>query len=131
MRRHVLHVLACTAATATATVTTAALVGAAPVAAVAAAPAGDCSPGELCLWARPGYGGSRTVHELADTDVDSCVPLPEGTSAKSFVNLTRRLVTTYQSRECATEGDFVTFPSGTWVPESRHTIRAFQIVDQH
>ncbi|WP_329318482.1 peptidase inhibitor family I36 protein [Streptomyces sp. NBC_01262] len=108
------------------------LAAAAPAAA-APAPAsasGDCSPGELCLWAKPGYGGSRTVHELADTDVNSCVPLPEGTTAKSFVNRTRKLVTTYQSRECATEGDFVTFPSGTWVPESRHTIRAFQIVDQ-
>lgn len=70
------------------------------------------------------------MHELADTDVNSCVPLPPGTSAKSFVNRTRKLVTTYQSAECSTEGDFVTFPSGTWVPESRHTVRAFQIVDQ-
>ncbi|WP_405730980.1 peptidase inhibitor family I36 protein [Streptomyces sp. NBC_01537] len=113
------------------TAATAAVLVLACAAPAAAAPAsGDCSPGELCLWAKPGYGGSRTVHELADTDVNSCVPLPEGTSAKSFVNRTRKLVTTYQSRECATEGDFVTFPSGTWVPESRHTIRAFQIVDQ-
>ncbi|MGW3246813.1 peptidase inhibitor family I36 protein [Streptomyces sp. NPDC001070] len=95
-----------------------------------AAPAGGCDPGELCLWSRPGYRGARLVHELADTDVDSCVPLPAGTTAKSFVNRTRKLVTTYQSAECSTEGDFVTFPSGTWVPESRHTVRAFQIVDQ-
>jgi len=121
--RHVLN-----AATATAAVLV--LAAAAPAAAAPASASGDCSPGELCLWAKPGYGGSRTVHELADTDVNSCVPLPEGTTAKSFVNRTRKLVTTYQSRECATEGDFVTFPSGTWVPESRHTIRAFQIVDQ-
>ncbi|MEU4097793.1 peptidase inhibitor family I36 protein [Streptomyces sp. NPDC026673] len=95
-----------------------------------AAPAAGCDPGQLCLWSRPDYRGARLVHELADTDVNSCVPLPAGTDAKSFVNRTRKLVTTYQSAECATEGDFVTFPSGTWVPESRHTIRAFQIVDQ-
>ncbi|MEU1537011.1 peptidase inhibitor family I36 protein [Actinacidiphila glaucinigra] len=103
-----------------------------PVAAApaAAGPAGRCDPGELCLWDRPGYRGARLVHELADTDVNSCVPLPPGASAKSFVNRTRKLVTTYQSAECSTEGDFVTFPSGTWVPESRHTVRAFQIVDQ-
>ncbi|MEU6342650.1 peptidase inhibitor family I36 protein [Streptomyces sp. NPDC046977] len=98
--------------------------------AAGAAPAGGCDPGELCLWARPDYGGPRTVHELADTDVNSCVPLPAGVTAKSFANRTRKLVTTYQSAECSTEGDFETFPSGTWVPESRHTIRAFQIVDQ-
>ncbi|MYX32194.1 MULTISPECIES: peptidase inhibitor family I36 protein [unclassified Streptomyces] len=103
---------------------------AAPAPPVAAAPAGRCDPGELCLWDRPGYRGARLVHELADTDVNSCVPLPPGTSARSFVNRTRKLVTTYQSAECSTEGDFVTFPSGTWVPESRHTVRAFQIVDQ-
>ncbi|NBM17158.1 peptidase inhibitor family I36 protein [Streptomyces sp. GC420] len=95
-----------------------------------APPLGDCAPGELCLWSRPGFQGVRTVHELADTDMDSCVPLPEGVSAKSFANRTRKLVTTYQSAECATEGDFVTFPSGVWVPESRHTVRAFQIVHQ-
>ncbi|MFD8078095.1 peptidase inhibitor family I36 protein [Streptomyces sp. NBC_00510] len=113
---------------------TAAVVAAAALAAPAphatAAPAGGCDPGELCLWSRPDYRGARLVHELADTDVNSCVPLPPGTSAKSFVNRTRKLVTTYQSAECSTEGDFVTFPSGTWVPESRHTVRAFQIVDQ-
>jgi hypothetical protein len=111
------------------TVASAVLLAAAPASA-AAAPPGDCSPGELCLWAKSGFGGGRTVHDLADTDVNDCVPLPAGTTAKSLANRTGRLVTTYQSRECATEGDFLTFPSGTWVPESRHTIRAFQIVDQ-
>ncbi|MDX6350602.1 MAG: hypothetical protein QOF84_5392 [Streptomyces sp.] len=116
--------------TAAALTAAAAIVPATAAPAATAAPSGDCSPGELCLWAKPGYQGGRTVHELADTDVNSCVPLPEGVSAKSFVNRTGRLVTTYQSRECATEGDFVTFPSGSWVPESRHTVRAFQIVDQ-
>jgi hypothetical protein len=103
--------------------------GATPVHA-APLPLGACAPGELCLWTQPNFKGTRTVHELADTEVGSCVPLPEGATAKSFANRTRRLVTTYQSVECATEGDFVTFPSDVWVPESRHTVRAFQIVDQ-
>ncbi|MEU1619628.1 peptidase inhibitor family I36 protein [Streptomyces sp. NPDC005722] len=119
------------------TAAAAALAAPAPPAAAAptaagptAGPAGRCDPGELCLWGKPGFRGARLVHELADTDVNSCVPLPPGTSAKSFVNRTRKLVTTYQSAECSTEGDFETFPSGTWVPESGHTVRAFQIVDQ-
>ena len=61
-------------------------VRAAPVS--AAAPSGTalgaCGPGRLCLWPKPDFKGRPWTHELATTDIDSCVPLPEGTSAQSL-----------------------------------------------
>ncbi|WP_235978786.1 peptidase inhibitor family I36 protein, partial [Streptomyces lycii] len=96
--------------------------------AAAAPSAGACSAGQLCLWERPRYGGPRTVHELAGTDVDSCVPLPSGTSAQALANRTGRPVTTYQSAECGETGEFDTYPGGgTWVPQTPYRVRAFKI----
>ncbi|MEU3460339.1 peptidase inhibitor family I36 protein [Streptomyces sp. NPDC006733] len=86
-----------------------------------------CDPGQLCLWGRAGYSGTRQSHELADTGIDNCVPLPAGVPARSFVNRVGRPVTVYQSAECATEAEFDTYPTGTWVPESRFTVRAFKV----
>ncbi|MGK5628264.1 peptidase inhibitor family I36 protein [Streptomyces sp. URMC 123] len=105
---------------------------AAPGARAAAAPAGGglgpCAAGRLCLWQRADFRGTRYVHELADTDIESCVPLPAGASAASLVNRTGRPVTTYQSAECAETGEFDTYPGGgTWVPRSPYQVRAFKI----
>ncbi|WP_432085360.1 peptidase inhibitor family I36 protein [Streptomyces sp. bgisy095] len=89
---------------------------------------GACGPGKLCLWPKPDFKGGVRTHELATTDVDSCVALPAGTSAQSLANRTGRPVTTYQSAECAETGEFETYPGkGTWVPQSPHEVRAFKI----
>lgn len=89
---------------------------------------GACAAGELCLWPKSGFQGARTAHEIAGTDIDSCVPLPAGTTAVSLANRTGRPVTTYQSAECAETGEFETYPGGgTWVPESPYRVRAFKI----
>ncbi|MFE2496354.1 peptidase inhibitor family I36 protein [Streptomyces scopuliridis] len=89
---------------------------------------GECATGELCLWQKEDFRGARQTHELSATDIDSCVPLPAGTSAQSLVNRTGRPVTTYQSEECAETGEFETYPGGgTWVPQSPYRVRAFKI----
>lgn len=94
----------------------------------AAGSAGSCASGELCLWQKPQYRGKRTVHELAGTDIESCVPLPVGAGAQALANRTGRPVTTYQSVECAETGEFETYPGGgTWLPESPYRVRAFKI----
>ncbi|WP_246102622.1 peptidase inhibitor family I36 protein [Streptomyces piniterrae] len=88
----------------------------------------ECAEGQLCLWPEAGYGGERRTHELSDTDIESCVPLPEGVTAASLANRTGRPVTTYQSGECAETGEFDTYPGGgTWVPQSPYRVRAFKI----
>ncbi|WP_329036977.1 peptidase inhibitor family I36 protein [Streptomyces sp. NBC_00178] len=95
-----------------------------------AAPAGlaPCGAGELCLWTKPGFSGATQAHELSTVDIESCVPLPAGRHAQALVNRTGRPVTTYQSGECAETGEFETYPgSGTWVPRSPYTVRAFKI----
>ncbi|MDF6021376.1 peptidase inhibitor family I36 protein [Streptomyces sp. JH34] len=95
-----------------------------------AAPAGlaPCGSGQLCLWAKPDFKGAAQSHELSTVDIESCVPLPSGTSAQALVNRTGRPVTTYQSAECAETGEFETYPGGgTWVPRSPYTVRAFKI----
>ncbi|MGA5194665.1 peptidase inhibitor family I36 protein [Streptomyces exfoliatus] len=100
--------------------------------AAAAAPSGTvlgpCGPGRLCLWAKPDFKGRAQTHELATTDIDSCVALPPGTSAQSLANRTGRPVTTYQSAECAEAGEFETYPGrGTWVPQTPYEVRAFKL----
>ncbi|MFJ8075120.1 peptidase inhibitor family I36 protein [Streptomyces sp. NPDC096176] len=96
-----------------------------------AAPApllGACAAGELCLWAENDFRGARSTHELAGTDIESCVRLAAGTSAQALANRTGRPVTTYQSVECAETGEFETYPgSGTWVPRSPYRVRAFKV----
>ncbi|MEU9293298.1 peptidase inhibitor family I36 protein [Streptomyces sp. NPDC048266] len=98
----------------------------------AAAPSGTvlgaCGPGRLCLWPKSDFRGRARTHELATTDIDSCVALPPGTSAHSLANRTGRPVTTYQSAECAETGEFETYPGrGTWVPQTPYEVRAFKL----
>ncbi|MFJ9803125.1 peptidase inhibitor family I36 protein [Streptomyces wuyuanensis] len=89
---------------------------------------GSCAPGELCLWAKPGFTGARQVHELSGIDIESCVPLPAGAGAQSLANRTGRPVTAYQSAECAETGEFETYPGGgTWVPQTPYRVRAFKV----
>ncbi|MEV1018981.1 peptidase inhibitor family I36 protein [Streptomyces sp. NPDC050264] len=101
-----------------------------PGLATAAAPPtlSGCAAGELCLWGKTGFKGPRHTYELARIDIESCVALPEGSSAASLANRTGRPVTTYQSGHCAETGEFQTYPgSGTWEPESPYRARAFKV----
>ncbi|MER6999711.1 peptidase inhibitor family I36 protein [Streptomyces sp. NPDC000410] len=126
MRTTVLAAALSAAALSTAGLSAATLL--APAAAHAAPLSGACGPGELCLWEQPGFEGPRHLYELAGLDIESCVPLPPGTSAQAVVNRTGRPVTTYQSEECAETGEFETYPGGgTWVPQSPYRVRAFKV----
>lgn len=100
-----------------------------PTAAAAPPPKlGACAPGQLCLWPKADFKGKAWTHELSDTDIESCVPLPAGASAQAVANRTGRPVTTYQSAECAETGAFETYPGGgTWAPQSPYQVRAFKI----
>lgn len=114
-----------TIALAALTILTAALL---PQPALAATRLGECPTGALCLWEKGGFTGARLLHELSGTDIESCIPLPAGTTAQSLANRTGRPVTTYQSRECQETGEFETYPgSGTWAPQSPYRVRAFKI----
>lgn len=87
-----------------------------------------CGPGELCLWGKAKFKGAQQAYELSEIDIESCVALPEGSSAQALANRTGRPVTTYQSPECAETGEFDTYPGGgTWVPESPYRVRAFKV----
>ncbi|MYS85887.1 hypothetical protein GTZ85_38155 [Streptomyces sp. SID5474] len=101
----------------------------APSASASAAAATLCSPGQVCFWTEPGFAGApAATFELTGANVEQCVSLPNGVDALSFANRMDRYVTMYQSRECATEGDFSTYPGeGVFVPEVPFTVRAFQI----
>ncbi|WP_447037182.1 peptidase inhibitor family I36 protein [Streptomyces sp. DSM 118878] len=131
-----------TATLTTATLTTATLTAAAVLAAVILTPAStataaaaaapptlrDCGAGELCLWEKAGFEGTRKTYELADIDIESCIALPAGSGAQALANRTGRPVTTYQSTECAETGEFDTYPGGgTWVPDSPYRVRAFKV----
>ncbi|MCX5306215.1 peptidase inhibitor family I36 protein [Streptomyces sp. NBC_00160] len=89
---------------------------------------GPCATGQLCLWAKPEFKGTRWTHELSTLDINSCTALPAGTSAQSLTNRTGRPVTTYQSAECAETGEFQTYPGdGVWLPQSPYQVRAFKV----
>ncbi|WP_405712308.1 MULTISPECIES: peptidase inhibitor family I36 protein [unclassified Streptomyces] len=89
---------------------------------------GSCGAGQLCLWDEPEFAGTRRTHELSTIDIESCVPLPKGSSVQALANRTGRPVTTYQSAECAETGEFETYPGGgTWVPRSPYQVRAFKV----
>ncbi|MGW7430469.1 peptidase inhibitor family I36 protein [Streptomyces sp. NPDC054861] len=100
-----------------------------PAATAAPAPRlGACAPGQLCLWPKAEFRGRALAHELSDTDIESCVPLPAGGTAQALANRTGRPVTVYQSAECAETGEFETYPGrGVWVPQTPYQIRAFKI----
>lgn len=87
-----------------------------------------CQKGEFCLWPADDYGGEAQRFDLRTANPGECIPLPEGFAGSSFVNLLTRDVTVYQSEECSTEGDFVTYPGGgTFVPDARFLVRGIQI----
>ncbi|MEV0264861.1 peptidase inhibitor family I36 protein [Streptomyces sp. NPDC050617] len=88
---------------------------------------GACAAGQVCLWPKSGFHGARQTHDLTDTDIDSCEPLPAGASAASLANRTSHPVTAYQSAECAETGEFSTYPPGAYTPESPYRVRAFKI----
>ncbi|MFJ3587211.1 MULTISPECIES: peptidase inhibitor family I36 protein [unclassified Streptomyces] len=113
---------------ATALAVTALPTGLAPPAEAAPVRLGACGSGQLCLWAKPEFAGGRQVHELSTIDIDSCVPLPAGSTGQALANRTGRPVTTYQSAECGETGEFDTYPGGgTWVPQSPYQVRAFKV----
>lgn len=90
--------------------------------------AANCAAGQLCLWAKPDFTGTRQVHELSTLDINSCTALPAGKSAQALANRTGRPVTTYQSAECAETGEFQTYPGdGVWLPQSPYQVRAFKV----
>ncbi|MEV4433214.1 peptidase inhibitor family I36 protein [Streptomyces sp. NPDC049555] len=88
---------------------------------------GACAAGQLCLWPKAHFKGQAQVAELEGTTTESCVPLPEGASALSLANRTGHPVTTYQSATCGETGEFQTYPSGTWAPESPYVVRAYKV----
>ncbi|MEU8778189.1 peptidase inhibitor family I36 protein [Streptomyces sp. NPDC048606] len=91
-------------------------------------PLGACATGQLCLWAKADFKGTRHTHELSTLDINSCTALPAGTSAQSLTNRTGRPVTTYQSAECQETGEFQTYPGdGVWLPQSPYQVRAFKV----
>ncbi|MEU6646945.1 peptidase inhibitor family I36 protein [Saccharomonospora sp. NPDC046836] len=88
----------------------------------------SCDLGEFCAWTGEFYGGQIVRFDLRNTNPEECVPLPEGVDARSFGNRIDRHVTVYQDRNCATEGDFSTYPGpGTFVPQGPYVVRAIQI----
>lgn len=100
--------------------------GAAQAAPVQADP--PCQKGEFCLWPTDEYGGEAQRFDLRTANPGECIPLPEGFDGSSFVNRMTRDVTVYQSEECSTEGDFVTYPGGgTYVPDAPFLVRGIQI----
>lgn len=87
-----------------------------------------CRKGEFCLWPSDGYGGQIQRFDLRTANTGECLPLPAGFDGSSFANLMTRDVTVYQSEECSTEGDFVTYPGGgTFVPDAPFLVRGIQI----
>jgi hypothetical protein len=87
-----------------------------------------CRKGEFCLWPTDDYGGEAQRFDLRTANPGECIPLAEGFDGSSFANLMSRDVTVYQSDECSTEGDFVTYPGGgTFVPDAPFLVRGIQI----
>jgi hypothetical protein len=87
-----------------------------------------CKKGEFCLWSADDYGGTAQRFDLRTANPEDCLPLPAGFDGSSFVNLMSRDVTVYQSEECTTEGDFITYPGGgTFVPKAPFVVRAIKI----
>ncbi|MEU8459890.1 peptidase inhibitor family I36 protein [Streptomyces sp. NPDC029003] len=91
----------------------------------AAAPA--CATGELCLWTKPDFKGTKQTYDLSTLSINSCTALPAGTY-QSLINRTGRPVTTYQSDVCAETGEFQTYPGdGVLLPQSPYQVRAFKV----
>ncbi|MCX5378514.1 peptidase inhibitor family I36 protein [Streptomyces sp. NBC_00091] len=89
-----------------------------------------CATGQLCLWTKPEFKGTKQTYDLSTLEINSCTALPAGTSGnyQSLINRTGRPVTTYQSAECGETGEFQTYPGdGVWLPQSPYQIKAFKI----
>lgn len=120
MRNTVLRLTSVCAAVVAAVVSAAGVAG--------AQPSSPCERGEFCLWPGEDYSGEVHRIALANANPEECLPLPDGLDARSFANRTTRQVTVYQARDCATEGEFATYPGGgTFVPAAPHVVRGVQI----
>ncbi|MCX5198043.1 peptidase inhibitor family I36 protein [Streptomyces sp. NBC_00249] len=92
-----------------------------------AAGTASCATGELCLWAKPDFKGTKQTYDLSTLSINSCTALPAG-NYQSLVNRTGRPVTTYQSDVCAETGEFQTYPGdGILLPQSPYQVRAFKV----
>ncbi len=85
-----------------------------------------CEVGVFCTWNHTDYTGRTHSLDLRTTNMEECVTLPAG-DVRSFVNRLGRPVTVYQDAQCATFGDFTTYPGGTYVPGAPFVVRAIQI----
>lgn len=100
------------------------------VASATTGPDPACQKGEFCVWADESFTGTVHKFDLRTSNPEECIPLPAGFDGHSFVNRLSRDVTIYQSEECTTEGDFITYPGGgTYVPQGPFVIRALKIWD--
>ena len=86
-----------------------------------------CGAGRLCIWQRPDFQGAHRAYELADVDIESCVRLPLTAGAESLVQRMGRPVSVYQDAHCDSTGEFTTYPTGSWVPETEFAVRAFKV----
>ncbi|MFD8985936.1 peptidase inhibitor family I36 protein [Streptomyces sp. NPDC059564] len=87
----------------------------------------SCAAGELCLWAKPDFKGTKQTYDLSTLQINSCTALPAG-NYQSLINRTGRPVTTYQSDVCAETGEFQTYPGdGVLLPQSPYQVRAFKV----
>ncbi|MDH6542052.1 peptidase inhibitor family I36 protein [Streptomyces lavendulae] len=92
-----------------------------------AAGAPPCATGELCLWSKPDFKGTKQTFDLSTLSINSCTALPAG-NYQSLINRTGRPVTTYQSDVCAETGEFQTYPGdGVLLPQSPYQVRAFKV----
>lgn len=105
--------------------------------AIAAIPAGgvlahaaeqvQCRPGTFCAWGEKEFRGEAHRASADNTKLETCVSLPGGLEASSFVNRTGHPVTVYQDPNCDSHADFSTYPSGSHVPEGPYVARAIKI----
>ncbi|GAB3283327.1 peptidase inhibitor family I36 protein [Parasphingorhabdus pacifica] len=87
----------------------------------------SCRSGSFCAWGANEFRGQTHKTTLEDTEMETCVALPEGLEASSFVNRTGHPVTVYQDPLCDTHADFSTYPSETHVPNAPYVARAIKV----
>lgn len=110
------------------TATFAASILASPAAATPRTPVTpECTAGRFCYWADENYAGKPQLLNLQDAGTSVCIPLPQQAEARSFVNNRAKEITLYEGGHCSTEGDFRTYPAGTYVPEAPYVVRAVEI----
>lgn len=87
----------------------------------------SCQDGAFCAWNEAEYRGRPHLTDLRGAKLETCLALPAGLEASSFINRTGKPVTVYQDPTCSTDADFSTYPSGTFIPNSPYVARAIQI----